>query len=42
MVRIPDNAKPMTDEEFDIWWSKLSDEKKQEWIEYSHKNLLKR
>ena len=41
MVKIPDNAKPMTDEEFDKWWAKLSPEKQQEWLAYSKKYLVK-
>lgn len=41
MVKIPENAKPMTDEEFDAWWAKLTPEKQQEWLEYSAKNLVK-
>lgn len=41
MVSIPDNAKPMTDEEFDAWWAAQSEEKKKQWLEYSAKHLVK-
>lgn len=42
MVHIPDNAKLMTDEQFDAWWAKLTPEKQAEWLEYSEKNLVKK
>lgn len=42
MVHIPENAQPMTDEQFEKWWAKLTPEKQQEWLEYSKKHLVKR
>lgn len=42
MVKIPDNFKVMTDEEFDAWWAKLSPEKQAEWLAYSQEHLVKR
>lgn len=42
MVHIPDNAKPMTDKQFEDWWAKLTPEKKQEWLEYSKTHLVKK
>lgn len=41
MVKIPDNAQPMTDEEFDEWWENLILEKQQEWLAYSREHLVK-
>lgn len=41
MVHIPDNAKKMTDEEFDAWWANLTPEKQAEWLEYSKQHLVK-
>lgn len=42
MVHIPDNAKPMTPEQFEKWWANLTPEKQQEWLEYSKQNLVKK
>lgn len=42
MVRIPENAVKMTDEQFEKWWNNLTPEKQQEWFEYSKEHLVKR
>lgn len=42
MVHIPENAKKMTDEEFEAWWAALTPEKQAEWLAYSQKFLVKK
>lgn len=42
MVHIPENAQPMTREQFDAWWESLTPEKRVEWLEYSQKHLVKK